>query len=131
MEILEVILKYASLLLMVGAVISFVVGFVKWFDQRNREQEQQQHEVFFKMICLASGKNEAGQIISMNQQIAAIYQLQNYPKYAFSAVPVLKLMQFDGEKMKTDARYPFMHTAIGSSLNALARHVQEKQERNQ
>jgi hypothetical protein len=120
---MEEILKYASLIALLGTAISFIVGFVKWLDQRNREQDQKQHEVFFKMICLASGKNEAGQVIAMNQQIAAIYQLQNYPKYAFAAIPILELMKFEFGEKNPDPRSNFMLQALDSTAKALGKFI--------
>lgn len=120
---MDSILKYASLIALAGAAISFMIGLVKWIDQRSREQEQKQHEIFFKMICLASGKNEAGLVISMNQQIAAIYQLQNYKRYVFAAVPILDLMKFEFSEGNVDPRAKFMLDALNSSISLLRKQI--------
>ncbi len=59
------ILEYVSLITLCGAAISFVVGLIKWIDQRNREQEQKQYEAFHKMVCIASGVDESGKTVKM------------------------------------------------------------------
>jgi len=114
------ILEYISLITLCGAAISFVVGLIKWIDQRNREQEQKQYEAFHKMVCIASGVDESGKTVKMVQQVAAIYQLQLYKKYAFASVPVLKLLQFEfGERH--DERAPHLEMALSESVAALSK----------
>jgi hypothetical protein len=115
------LLKYASLITVAGAAISFMVGLYKWIDQRNREEEHKQHEVFFKLVTLASGKGDNGQTVSMNQQIAAIYHLQNYKRYTFASLPILELMKFEFESSmkKEDPRVLFMFEAINSTTKEL------------
>ena len=113
--------KYISLITLCGAAISFVVGFVKWIDQRNREQEQKQYAAFHRMVCIASGVDEAGKTIKMVQQIAAIYQLQAYRQYSFAAIPVLELMQFELIKAK-DERSSHMEKALRETIEVLSKH---------
>ena len=116
---MEEILKYVSLITLSGTAISFVVGLVKWIDQRNREQEQKTFEAFHQMVCRASGKNENGQIISMLQQIAAIYQLQKYKQYAFASLPVLELMKFENDNQEKDIRQNHLDKAIDETITVL------------
>ncbi len=84
-------LKYLPLITVcvtvLGASISFLIGLLKWIDQRKIEQEQRQCDAFHRMVCIASGVDETGRTIKMVQQVAAIYQLQAYKQYAFAAVP--------------------------------------------
>ncbi len=115
------ILKYVSLITLCGAAISFVIGLIKWIDQRNREQEQKQYEAFHKMVCIAAGIDEDGKTVKMVQQIAAIYQLQTYKKYAFASIPVLKLMQFEYSKAK-DERSNHMEMALSKTIEELSKH---------
>ncbi|HEX9390319.1 MAG TPA: hypothetical protein VF928_03290 [Usitatibacteraceae bacterium] len=113
------ILEYISLITLCGAAISFVVGLIKWIDQRNREQEQKQYEAFHKMVCLAAGVDESGKTIKMVQQVAAIYQLQLYKRYAFASVPVLKLLQFE-LNAAPDERSTHLELALSESLTTLS-----------
>ena len=89
---MEEILKYLSQIALSGAAFSFVIGLIKWIDQRRRDQEEKQYQSFHKMVCLASGTDESGRTIKMAQQVAAIYQLQRYKQYAFASIPVLELL---------------------------------------
>ena len=115
---MEEVLKYVSLITLCGTAISFIIGLIKWIDQRNREQEQKQFEAFHKMVCIASGVDETGKTVKMVQQIAAIYQLQAYKKYSYASVPVLKLMQFEyGEN--GDSRAEHMNAAISGTIHFL------------
>jgi hypothetical protein len=56
----------------------------------------------------------------MAQQIAAIYQLQAYKQYAFAAIPVLKLMQFEYGAQK-DERGKHMETALFKTIEELTK----------
>ncbi|MDE3272124.1 hypothetical protein [Pseudoalteromonas sp. G4] len=115
---MEELLKYASLITLCGAAISFMIGLVKWIDQRNREQEQKHYDAFHKMVLIASGIDENGKTVKMVQQIAAIYQLQAFTKFAFASIPVLELMKFEyGEH--TDPRGKHMSKALDSTINKL------------
>ncbi len=115
------ILKYVSLITLCGTAVSFVIGLIKWMDQRNKEQEQKQYEAFHRMVCIASGVDEAGKTVKMVQQIAAIYQLQAYKKYAFASIPVLKLMQFEYGKAQDD-RSNHMEIALNQTIEELSKH---------
>jgi len=92
---MEAVLKYLSQIAVSGAAFSFVIGLIKWIDQRNRDQEEKQYQSFHKMVCLASGTDESGRTIKMAQQVAAIYQLQRYKQYAFASIPVLQLLLYE------------------------------------
>ena len=116
---MEEILKYVSLITLSGTAISFMVGLIKWIDQRNREQEQKTFEAFHQMVCRASGRNENGQIISMLQQVAAIYQLQKYKQYAFASLPVLDLMKFENNNQEKDKRSDHLVKAIEETITVL------------
>lgn len=115
---MEETLKYISLITVTGAAISFVIGLIKWIDQRNREQKQKEYEAFHKMVCIASGINQEGNVVKMVQQIAAIYQLQAYSQYSFASIPVLQLMQFEYSQT-SDNRSEFMEKALSETLNVL------------
>ncbi len=72
------------------------------------------------MICLASGIDESGKTIKMVQQIAAIYQLQSYKRFAFASLPVLELLKFEFKKAHDD-RDAFMERALQQTIEALSR----------
>ncbi len=118
---LDELLKYVSLITLCGAAISFVIGLIKWIDQRNREQQQKHYEAFHQMVLLASGIDGNRQTIKMVQQIAAIYLLQSYKDFAFASVPVLELMLFEYGN-QSDPRSEHMIKAIKSTIHALKEH---------
>lgn len=118
---MEEILKYTSLITIAGAAISFMIGLLKWIDQRNREQSHKEYVAFHKMVCIASGVDESGNTVKMVQQIAAIYQLQAYKQYAFASIPVLELMQLECNRNFNikDERSNHMFRALESTILAL------------
>ena len=118
---MESILKYISIITLCGTAISFIIGLIKWIDQRNREQEQAQFTAFHKMVCIASGVDESGKSVKMVQQIAAIYQLQAYKQYSYASVPVLKLLQFEFDK-SDDPRSSHMEKALKKTIEVLSKH---------
>lgn len=118
---MEEVLKYASLITLSGAAISFIIGLIKWIDQRNREMEQKQYEIFHKMVCIASGVDDSGKTVKMAQQIAAIYQLQAYQKYSFASVPVLEHLKFELGTAK-DTRIKNLLLALEKTIEVLSKH---------
>ncbi|MBH0178148.1 MAG: hypothetical protein HP491_09835 [Nitrospira sp.] len=122
---MDEVLKYLPLITVcvtvIGASVSFLIGLLKWIDQRKAEQEQRQYEAFHRMVCIASGVDETGRTIKMVQQVAAIYQLQAYKQYAFAAVPVLQQLQFE-IGAPTDPRASYIETALSKTIEALSKH---------
>jgi hypothetical protein len=118
---MEEVLKYISLITMSGAAISFIIGLIKWIDQRNREIEQKQYKAFHKMVCIASGVDESGRTIKMVQQIAAIYQLQAYQKYSFASIPVLEHMKLEMNDLN-DKRTEHLVLALEKTIEVLSKH---------
>jgi hypothetical protein len=47
---MEEALKYLSQIALSGAAFSFVIGLIKWIDQRKRDQEEKQYQSFHKMV---------------------------------------------------------------------------------
>ena len=118
---MEKLLEYTSLITLCGVAISFMIGLIKWIDQRNREQEQRHYEAFHKMVLIASGVDESGKTVKMVQQIAAIYQLQEFKKFSFASVPVLELLQFEyGEQ--PDSRSEHMAKALKATIYELKKY---------
>lgn len=113
------ILKNLSQIALSGAAFSFIIGLIKWVDQRNREQEERQYQSFHKMVCLASGTDESGRTIKMAQQVAAIYQLQRYKKYSFASLPVLQLLLHELDETQ-DARMEHLIKAINETITRLS-----------
>lgn len=116
---MEEVLKYLTQITLSGAAFSFVIGLIKWIDQRNRDREDRQYESFHKMVCLASGTDESGRTIKMIQQVAAIYQLQRYKQYSFASVPVLQLLLHEMREDK-DKRMEHLTKAINETIAKLS-----------
>ena len=114
-------LQYVSVISLCGTLcgtaIAFIVGLFKWIDQRKREQDQKHYEAFHRMVCLASGTDENGRTVKWPQQLAAIYQLQAYKKYAFASVPVLKAMQSDTSNVGAEHLREALATTIAALSN--------------
>ena len=116
---MEMVLKYLSQIALSGAALSFVIGLIKWIDQRNRDQEEKQYQSFHKMVCLASGTDESGRTIKMVQQVAAIYQLQRYRQYAFASIPVLQLLLYEINEAQ-DTRVEHLKKAMNETIAKLS-----------
>jgi hypothetical protein len=115
---MENILKYLTEITVSGAAFSFIIGLLKWLDERSRDREERQYQWFHRMVCLASGADESGRTIKMPQQLAAIYQLQRYKQYAFASVPVLEhlLREIKDER---DPRVDDLSKAINETIEKL------------
>ena len=92
---IDSILKYLSLMTVAGAAISFVVGLIKYFDQRNREQYTKRFELFHDLMGRISdqGQQPNQGLLPLTQQVAAIYELQHFDEYAYASVPILEYLR--------------------------------------
>lgn len=88
---IDSILKYLSVVTVAGAAISFVIGLIKYLDQRNREERTKRYELFHDLMRRVSAQAEKnGQGLPLTQQLAAIYELQHFQEYAYASVPILE-----------------------------------------
>ena len=87
---LDTVLKYGSLVAVAGAAISFVVGLIKYLDQRNLQERTRRFELFHDLMRRVSAQGEhPNEGLPLTQQAAAIYELQHFPEYAYASVPIL------------------------------------------
>jgi len=67
---IDSVLKYLSLITVAGAAISFVVGLVKYFDQRNREQRTKRFELFHDLMGrISAQEQQPNQGVALTQQV--------------------------------------------------------------
>ena len=91
---IDSILKYLSVITVAGAAISFIVGFIKYLDQRNREERTKRYELFHDLMRRISAQGEKpGDGLPLTQQLAAIYELQHFKEYSYAAIPILEHIQ--------------------------------------
>ena len=87
---LEALLKYLSLISVAGAGISFVIGLVKYLDQRRLEQQTKRFTLFHDLMRRVAAQGEKpDQTMTRSEQAAAIYELQHFPEYGYASVPIL------------------------------------------
>ncbi len=116
---IDAILKYLSVITVAGAAISFVVGFIKYLDQRNREERTKRYELFHDLMRRVSGIGEKpSDGLPLTQQLAAVYELQHFKEYAYAAVPILEYVQTDFVQDK--AAKPLLK-AIADTITKLRR----------
>lgn len=76
MEIFDSILKYLSIATVAGAAISFVVGLIKYLDQRNREEKTKRYEIYHGLMRKISAQGDKpNEGLPLTQQVAAVYEL--------------------------------------------------------
>jgi hypothetical protein len=91
---LDSLLKYLSLIALAGAAISFVVGLIKYIDQRSLEQRTKRFELFHDLMRRVSAQGDKpNEGLPLSQQAAAIYELQHFPEYAYASVPILSALR--------------------------------------
>ena len=90
-NMIEAILKYLSVITVCGAGISFVIGLMKYLDQRNREERTKRFELYHDLMRRISAAGErSGDSLPLSQQVAAVYELQHFTDYAYASVPILE-----------------------------------------
>src|SRR5439155_16693359 len=111
-----VILKYLSIITVAGAAISFVVGLIKYLDQRKREERTTRFRMFHELMGpIAAWKERANEALS--QQVAAVYELQHFKDYSYASVPILEDMRARWGKEKETPQ--LLLRAIDDTLEVL------------
>ena len=114
---IDAILKYVSLISVAGAGISFVVGLVKYLDQRSREDKTKRFELYHDLMRRISAFGEKPEeTLPLTQQLAAVYELQHFTDYSFASVPILE-HQLTFYREKNSA--PVLLRAIEDALKVL------------
>lgn len=117
MTMIDEILKYISIITVAGAAISFVVGLVKYLDQRNRDERTKRFELYHDLMRRVSAKGEQpNEGLPLTQQVAAVYELQHFKDYAYASVPILEYLRTYFAKNKTPS---ILLNAIDETLKAL------------
>ena len=114
---IDIVLKYVSLITVAGAAISFVVGLIKWLDQRKREERTKRFELYHGLMGRVSAVGDKpGEGIPLSQQLAAIYELQHFKDYAYASIPILDHLRAD---YAARGSTPTLLAAIDNTLSAL------------
>lgn len=115
---IDEVLKYLSVITVAGAGISFVVGLVKYLDQRKREERTKRYELFHGLMRRVSAfGDKAEESIPLTQQLAAIYELKHFNEYAYASVPILEHLRMDYAVRPSPP--PVLLKAIDDTLAAL------------
>ncbi len=99
---LDSILKYLSVITVAGAAASFVIGFIKYLDQRNREERTKRYELFHDLMRRVSAQGDKPDDgLPLTQQLAAIYELRQFAEYSYASVPILQHIRSHFENTKS------------------------------
>ena len=116
---LDSVLKYLSVITVAGAAISFVIGFIKYLDQRSREERTKRYELFHDLMRRISAQgSKPGEGLPLTQQLAAIYELRQFAEYSYASVPILQHVRKHFEEMNSPE---VVLTAIDDTLSSLKR----------
>jgi hypothetical protein len=111
------ILQYISIITVAGAGISFVVGFIKYIDQRNREEHTKRFELYHDLMRRVAAKGEGtDRGLPMTQQVAAVYELQHFKEYAYASVPIRQHVRTEFTDKNAP---PLLLNAIDETIRAL------------
>jgi len=114
---IDEILKYISVITVAGAGISFVVGLIKYLDQRNREERTKRFELYHDLMRRISAQGERpNEGLPLTQQVAAIYELQHFKDYAYASLPILEHLRAYFEEKKVPL---ILLNAIDETIKAL------------
>jgi hypothetical protein len=89
-EIIDSVLKYVSLITVAGAAVSFVIGLLKYLDQRAREERTKRYQLLHGLMRHISAVGEKADEGIPLTQLAAVYELQHFKEYAYAATPILE-----------------------------------------
>lgn len=119
--LIDTILKYLSLITVAGAAISFVVGLVKYLDQRKREERTTRFKMFHDLMGPIVARGERpNEGLALSQQVAAVYELQHFKDYSYASVPILEDLLARWGKDRETPR--LLLKAIDDTLKVLRQH---------
>jgi len=119
--VIDTILKYLSLITVAGAAISFVVGLVKYLDQRKREERTTRFKMFHDLMGPIVARGERpNEGLALSQQVAAVYELQHFKDYSYASVPILEDLLARWGKDRETPR--LLLKAIDDTLKVLRQH---------
>jgi hypothetical protein len=85
-EILGTLPSLVTILVAIGGGIFSVI---RWYDIRRRELRQQRWTDYSRLIAIVSGLSADGRSTRIPEQVAALYQLLEFPEYASITVRAL------------------------------------------
>jgi len=113
----DTILQYISITAVAGAGISFVVGSIKYIDQRNREERTKRFELYHDLMRRISAWDEGvGKGLPPTQQVAAICELQHFKEDAYASGSILRYLR---TLFAAKDAPPLLWSAIDDTINAL------------
>ena len=75
-----------------GGISAFCWSVYQYLDQRKRELRRLRFEQFQQVLTWVAGRTVDGTVLTEIHQIAAIWQLTEFPEYRDIALPVLRRM---------------------------------------
>jgi hypothetical protein len=112
------ILKIAAFLV---TIATFVAGLWRYIDSRNREDQTRKLHLYLDLMRLASAVTDDGKYaVPLTQQLAAIYEIQHFPQFKYSILPILSHLR-DFFATTKPPNYQLLTDAIDTTLSIVER----------
>jgi hypothetical protein len=91
--------EYLPYLTVIGSVIAFLFAVFKYLHDQRVSEQNKRFDQFHKIFEWVAGRTVEGKSLVNTQQAMAVYQLSEFPEYAYMSLPIINyyLTQTDGE----------------------------------
>jgi hypothetical protein len=81
---------YLPYLTVIGSVIAYLFTVFKYLRDQRLSEQNKRFEQFHKVFGLVAGRTADGKLLVDTQQAMAVYQLSEFPEYAYMSRPIIQ-----------------------------------------
>ncbi len=81
---------YLPYLTVIGSVIAFLFAVFKYLRDQRLSEQNKRFEQFHKVFEWVAGRTAEGKPLMDTQQAMAVYQLSEFPEYAYMSLPIIQ-----------------------------------------
>jgi hypothetical protein len=112
----------AAALSIIGAAVAFVWSAVQFILVRRKEQQAHEFETFHRLIKELVSPDPPTQVVWIDRQMAAVFELRNFPRYYEVTVRILA-----GLRDKWSADPAFEWPRLIAEIDMTLLHIRNKQ----
>ena len=80
---------YLPYLTIIGSVIAFLFAVFKYLRDQRVSEQNRRFEQFHRIFEWVAGRTADGKLLVDTQQAMAVYQLSEFPEYAYMSLPII------------------------------------------
>jgi hypothetical protein len=94
--------EYLLYLTPIGTLFAFIFTVIKYFHTQKLSEKNRRFENYQKVFILVTGRTNEGIILPDTSQAMGIYQLSEFPEYAYMSIPIIEYYLKMSEQKKAN-----------------------------